>query len=64
MSEWVAALIFGLFLVAFTVGISSLIMAFMPVKDGNALRSQVEYGFFGVAGLILSLIFVYAMMSL
>jgi len=62
MAEWGEALVFGLFLIAFTLGMSNVIMAFMPVKQGEALRSQVEHGFFGAAGLVLSLIFVYAMM--
>ena len=62
MAEWGNALVFGLFLVAFTLGTSSLIMAFMPQKDGEVLRSQIEYGFFGASGLVLSLIFVYAML--
>lgn len=62
MGEWITAFVFGLFLMAFTLGISSLIMAFLPVKEGDALRSQVEYGFFGVSGLVLSLVFVYALM--
>ncbi len=62
MGEWVTALVFGLFLVAFTLGTSSLIMAFLPAKQEEVVRSQVEYGFFGVAGLVLSLVFVYALM--
>ncbi|BDX08173.1 hypothetical protein [Planctobacterium marinum] len=62
MGEWITAFVFGLFLMAFTLGVSSLIMAFLPVKEGDAIRSQVEYGFFGVSGLVLSLVFVYALM--
>ena len=62
MGEWISAFVFGLFLMAFTLGMSSLIMAFLPVKEGDAIRSQVEYGFFGVSGLVLSLVFVYALM--
>lgn len=62
MGEWVTALVFGLFLVAFTLGLSSIIMAFLPAKPEEAVRSQVEYGFFGVAGLVLSLVFIYALM--
>lgn len=62
MAEWISALVFGLFLITFTLGLSSIIMAFITEKGESALRSQVEYGFFGAAGLVLSLIFVYAMM--
>lgn len=62
MGEWSSALLFGLFLFSFTLGVSSLIMTFIPAKQENAMRSQVEYGFFGVSGLVLSLLFVYALM--
>lgn len=62
MGEWSEALVFGLFLMAFTLGMSSLIMTFLPVKEGDAVRSKVEFGFFGVSGLVLSLVFVYALM--
>jgi hypothetical protein len=62
MAEWVNALVFGLFLLAFTIGLSSVISAILPNNGEDALRSKVEYGFFGAAGLILSLVFIYALM--
>lgn len=61
MAEWGSALVFGMFLVAFTFGLSNLILVFMPNKDEHAMRAKVENGFFGAAGIIISLVFVYAM---
>lgn len=61
MGDWISAFIFGLALVAFVLGLSSVIMGFITPKQSDVLQKQVEYGFFGAAGLILSLIFVYAM---
>lgn len=62
MAAWGEPLIFGLFLLAFTYGLSNVILAFLPTKDEQLVRTQVEYGFFGAAGLIVSLVFVYALM--
>lgn len=61
MGEWGSALIFGLALVAFVLGIASIITALITPKQDDVLQKQVEYGFFGVAGLVLGLVFLYAM---
>ncbi|XOV79645.1 MAG: hypothetical protein ACFHVJ_01500 [Aestuariibacter sp.] len=61
MGDWVSAFIFGLALLAFVLGLSSVIMGFMTPKQEDALKKQVEYGFFGVAGLVISLLCFYAM---
>lgn len=62
MAAWGEPLVFGLFLLVFTFGLSNVILAFIPNKDEPLMRTKVEYGFFGAAGLILSLVFVYALM--
>lgn len=61
MGEWTSALLFGLALLSFVLGFSSVIMGFIEPKAHDVIKRQVEYGFFGVAGIIFSLIFVYAM---
>lgn len=63
MGNWVEAILFGLALLAFVLGISSIIMAmtYKPVTVGAQMKSKVEYGFFGVTGLVLGLLFVYAL---
>jgi hypothetical protein len=62
MSNWHEPLIFTLALLAFVLGMSSMIMGFLPQPAGkDALKARVEYGFFGVSGLVLFVLFVYAM---
>lgn len=63
MGNWVEALLFGLALLAFVLGVSSIIMAmvYKPVAAEAGMKSKVEYGFFGVTGLVLGLLFVYAL---
>ena len=67
MSEWSGALLFGLDLMAFVLGMSSLIMSFLPkpVQPAEeAMRDKIEYGFFGTAGIVLSVLFGYALSTI
>jgi len=62
MSEWLNALGFGVLVVAFVLGVSSLIMTTMIDKNSEKLMQQrVEYGFFGVSGLVIFLLLSYAL---
>jgi hypothetical protein len=63
MGNWVEAILFGLALLAFVLGASSIIMAmtYRPAAADAEMKSKVEYGFFGVTGLVLGLLFVYAL---
>jgi hypothetical protein len=62
MSNWGDAILFGCALVAFVLGISSVIMGFLPQEDGQSvMKNRIEYGFFGVTGLVVFALFMYAM---
>ncbi|GGD59053.1 hypothetical protein [Lacimicrobium alkaliphilum] len=63
MGNWVEAVLFGLALLALVLGVSSIIMAmaYKPVAAGAEMKSKVEYIFFGITGLVLGLLFVYAL---
>ncbi len=62
MSEWLGALGFGIGLLAFVLGVTSIIMGFMASEaNGQGMQHKIEYGFFGVAGLIVSLLMGYAL---
>lgn len=62
MNEWVGALTFGVALVAFVLGLSSIIMGASANGDsGTVMQERVEYGFFGVTGLVVCLLMVYVM---
>lgn len=61
MGDWISAFIFGLALVAFVLGVSCVIMGFLTPKNEEVMKKKVEYGFFGVAGLVLSALFLYAL---
>lgn len=62
MSEWLNALGFGVLVVAFVLGVSSLIMTAMIDKNSEKFMQQrVEYGFFGVSGLVIFLLLSYAL---
>lgn len=63
MSNWGEAVIFGFALVAFVLGLSSIIMGFIhkPADAETLLQQRVEYGFFGVTGLVLFILFSYAL---
>lgn len=62
MAEWGEALLFGVAVLAFVLGLSSIIMGFIaqPAGAANEMKEKVEYGFFGVAGLVISLLFYIA----
>ncbi len=61
MGEWGSALLFAFGLACFVVGLSSIITGFILPKTDDVLKKQIEYGFFGAAGIVLSLLFVYAL---
>ena len=62
MGQWGEAFLFGLVVVSFVLGISSIIMGLLPQPAGaNGMRNKVEYGFFGVSALVLFAVFFYAL---
>jgi hypothetical protein len=62
MNEWASALIFGVALIAFVLGFSSIIMGFLTSSDGeNVMQQRIEYGFFGVSGLVVCILMGYAL---
>lgn len=60
MASWADALLFGLTLLAFVIGLSSVIMGILPAPAGG-MKEKVEYGFFGVAALVISLVLYVAL---
>jgi hypothetical protein len=62
MSTWDEPILFGFTLITFVLGISSIIMSFLPAPEGaNVMQSKVEYGFFGASAFALFAVFVYAL---
>ncbi len=62
MADWINAIMFGVALIAFTLGLSSIVMGFMTAKAGaEGMQEKIEYGFFGVTGLVLCLLMAYAL---
>ena len=62
MGNWNDAILFGFALIAFVLGFSSIIMGFLPqASDQGTMKSRIEYGFFGVSGIVLFMLFVYAL---
>ncbi|MGK0273305.1 MAG: hypothetical protein ACI88H_003985 [Cocleimonas sp.] len=62
MGNWNDAILFGLALTAFVLGISSIIMGFLPQPSAQGtMKSRIEYGFFGVSGIVVFILFVYAL---
>ncbi|MEW9799619.1 hypothetical protein [Alteromonas sp. CYL-A6] len=62
MADWINAIMFGVALVAFTLGLSSIIMGFMSSAEGSkGMQEKIEYGFFGVSGLVVFLMMGYAL---
>lgn len=61
MGIFTEAVVFGLTLVAFVLGLSSIIMGFLPqnAEMDVKVRSRVEYGFFGVTGIVFCLLGMY-----
>ena len=62
MSEWISAVGFGAGLIAFVLGMSSIIIGFMSAKAGaEGMQEKIEYGFFGVSGLVVCVLMAYAL---
>jgi len=61
LSQWLIGLM-QFALIAFTLGLSSIVMGFMTAKAGaEGMQEKIEYGFFGVTGLVLCLLMAYAL---
>lgn len=62
MSTWPEAFVFGAMLVAFVLGLTSIIMSFfkLPVGPEESVKRKTEYGFFGIAGIVISMVLAYA----
>ena len=56
----VEAILFGFTVLAFALGLSCIIMGFLPSPAGG-MREKVEYGLFGVTGLVAGLLFTVAL---
>ena len=62
MTDWINAITFGVALLAFALGLSSNIMGFLTTETGpKGMQEKVEYGFFGVTGLVVCLVMGYAL---
>jgi hypothetical protein len=62
MENWIDAILFGCALVAFVLSLSSIIMGFLPQENSESvMKTRIEYGFFGVSGLVVFALFVYAL---
>ncbi|MDG1121779.1 MAG: hypothetical protein P8J70_12915 [Glaciecola sp.] len=62
MSEWINAIVFGVAVLAFVLGVSSIVMAVISTKaTESGMQEKVEYGFFGAAGLIVCALMGYAL---
>lgn len=61
MNTWGSAFVFALTLVAFVIGLSCIIMSAIQPAGADAIKKRVEYGFFGVSGLVVSGLFVYVL---
>lgn len=61
MGDWLSPVLFTAMLVAFVLGISSIIMSFFQPNVKNSLVYRIEYGFFGVSGLIATAVLMYAL---
>ncbi len=66
MGNWIEAVMFGVALLAFVLGISNVIMAAMaPQAEGQeATKERVEQIFFGISGIVLCVLFSYGIASL
>lgn len=56
----VEAILFGFTVLAFALGLSCIIMGFLPSPAGG-MKEKVEYGFFGVTGLVAGLLLTIAL---
>ena len=66
MGEWGEAFLFGLVVIAFVLGLSSIIMGFIhqPQATEDTMKGKIEFGFFGVAGLVVSAVLTYGLSSI
>ncbi|GAA0853984.1 hypothetical protein [Aliiglaciecola litoralis] len=56
----IEAIFFGITVLAFVIGISCVIMGFLP-SPASGMREKVEYSFFGITGLVIGLLFLVAL---
>lgn len=63
MNEWISAIGFAIGLVAFVLGLTSIIMGFISSGQSGpeSVKQKIEYGFFGVTGLVVCLLMGYAL---
>ena len=62
MSEWINSIVFGVGVLAFVLGVTSIVMAFIATRSTpSGMQEKVEYGFFGVSGLIFCALMGYAL---
>ena len=62
MAAWGEAFLFGVTVLAFVLGVSSIIMGFLPqTTEGSGMKEKVEYGFFGISGLVVALLLFIAL---
>lgn len=60
MNEWFGAIGFGIGLLAFVIGVTCLIMGITGARTAG-IQQKIEYGFFGVAGLVVCGLITYAL---
>ncbi|MCY7295332.1 hypothetical protein [Alteromonas sp. a30] len=64
MGDWGIAIVFGLMVAAFSLGLTSIITGFLKPSEGvAAIQHRVEYGFFGAAGLVVAAVLAYAILT-
>ncbi|MCC2617861.1 hypothetical protein LJ739_16535 [Aestuariibacter halophilus] len=63
MAAWGEAFLFGATVVAFVLGISSIIMGLLPqpAAAGSGMKEKVEYGFFGISALVVGIVLTVAL---
>ncbi len=63
MGDWGLAIVFGVMVAAFALGLTSVITGFLKPAEGvPAMQHRIEYGFFGAAGLVLTAVLAYALL--
>lgn len=70
MGEWGSAILFGATLLAFVLGVSSIIMGFLPQAEtqsggtssnSSGMKEKIEYGFFGFSAIVIGVLFLVAL---
>ena len=59
MSSWAEAGLFGLTILTIVLGVSSLLMGIIP-SPTHGMKEKVEYGFFGVSSIVISVLLIVA----